>query len=118
VTTAILSPQARADEAAAIRRRVMESPWPQSDEAQASIGWALGYLAEAEAERAAVLSGEIEPLRLGDPDAAWWDDPDAAADELTADRVLDAARELEKRLAEYQKRGELAAAIVAGEGEK
>ena len=103
------TPQAMADRAAEIRLRVMQAPWPTSDEAQASIKWQLAYLIEAEAERAAVLNGQIDPLALGDPDAGWWDDPEAAADQVTAERVLDAAKGLERRLAEYQRREDLAA---------
>ena len=94
----------------------MESAWPKSDEAQASIGWALGYLIDAEAERGAVLSGEMHPADLREHDSQYWEDPDAMADETTADRVLDAARELEKRLAEYARQEELAAIAAGTEG--
>jgi hypothetical protein len=104
MTVTAETPQTMADRAAKIHLRVMQAEWPTSREAQASIKWALAYLVEAEAERAAVLSGEIDPLALGDPDAGWWDDPEAAADQVTAERVLDAAKGLEKRLAEYRRR--------------
>jgi len=104
MTTATTTPQAKVTQAAEILRRVSETTWPPGREAQSSIGWALGEVHDAMAERSAVLSGELDPNDLGEPDSAWWEDPDTMADETTADRVLDRAKALERRLAEYQRR--------------
>lgn len=47
-----LTPRQAHEDAAAVYRRVMETPWPNSREARWAIGWAASSLWEAMAEGA------------------------------------------------------------------
>lgn len=102
------TPAELAQEAREIRAAVRNMQWPESREARLSIGWQYGETADALAEYEAVVNDEAVLHFLGIPDlahagdeegrkqyAAWW----------TADRALECARELRRRLGQYQGAG-------------
>jgi hypothetical protein len=101
-----MTPRQMADEAARIYQQVTQARWPDSEQAVTSIRWTVSYYLDAVKERDAILNGDMDPYHLRDPDMGWWDDPEAAADWVTADRVLEAARAMDRRLAKYQPRDE------------
>jgi hypothetical protein len=89
-------------QAIAMRREVMESPWPSSREAGRAIRWKLGELDDLLRLHSQVADEEADPY--GVLPEGFWDDPQARALEYLEDQALKAATAARKRLAEYRSR--------------
>jgi hypothetical protein len=104
--TAVIETLSPIDEADRIIREAEETreQWPSSREARTLIAYAYGYAVEAVHTYTMLLHGDLDWDEVFTPDPGFGGDPESAAVEWAEGQAMDAARALERRIAEYKQR--------------